>query len=802
MSNPEAVTKFAGTPVDGTFFVRKHDAGSESYALSVMYNGKVTHHLLKTPAAGVSTVNRKPTGVKGLNETVEFLREKRSFWPVPLGDHILFDEYEYGLQQLEISNDEGPEDLLTSECTFIVETPKQVYIWKGLESTPPELDYAKKVLVDKKLQLQFAETATLKPEHVVTEGAEPADFRVALHFEIVYGETPDNRKAIILGWDSECCGYCQKWSGQNKPGEKGKKYLEFGSQRYHNTPECLKCTLCEKSCKDAGQRLAINGKLYCLHHFFKVTSSGPVAPKFHTERVKVPRWLRDSCTWEEMDYYVIGPERGIFSEYSCYVWGHGGHLITWAGRAASKEDCGQMKKVAEGLSKSNELDHNNQESESGRCKKSVEEMTANKSKVMHYDAHTYVWATSPQYDPKDQKREASSDEREASSILPQGNITLELSSSSSAGMINVFKKPGQDTQFAASVPLKTFCPKLAALHSSSAPSKKTSRIVNILHTSADGLIMAVVISRKVYIFDVQSGTEITSRPIDLPADVGAVALAPRKATPKLATPKSLARVPTKRVIAIKLKSNTSNLKMFEFETDSRALREHREELKTQKATGQTTAETEKRLNAQEITTMARLSVLTDVDSKGGLHTNGRWAQHDGGWAQHDASNVVLHDRNYDALCPEYIINDKSNSEDQLAFSPDGLSLLVGGCIFPTGARIPMSIVSADGHLAQWSPSISNRLVSGSGQIVRVWDTQIDHCVAHEDPKLGTTVSVWRQSNFSIIQGASITAISESSDSQAIAIGFSIDSEMPEVEPTDWFPGESMRSVSALTSFML
>lgn len=87
MSNPDAVAKFGGSTTDGTFFVRKHADGI--YALSVIYKGKPTHHLLKAPPTGISTVGGKSTGVKGLTKTVEFLREKRAgIWPIPLGDHI------------------------------------------------------------------------------------------------------------------------------------------------------------------------------------------------------------------------------------------------------------------------------------------------------------------------------------------------------------------------------------------------------------------------------------------------------------------------------------------------------------------------------------------------------------------------------------------------------------------------------------------------------------------------------------------------------------------------------------------
>jgi len=87
MTNPQAVALFKGSTTDGTFLVRKHAV--DTYAISVIYKGKPTHHLLKAPKGETSTVGGKGTGIKGLIKTVEHLREKRpGVWPIPLGDHI------------------------------------------------------------------------------------------------------------------------------------------------------------------------------------------------------------------------------------------------------------------------------------------------------------------------------------------------------------------------------------------------------------------------------------------------------------------------------------------------------------------------------------------------------------------------------------------------------------------------------------------------------------------------------------------------------------------------------------------
>merc|ERR1712196_739571 len=43
---------------------------------------------MKVPDSGESTVNGKATGASGLEATIETMRTKQAWWPVPLQDHI------------------------------------------------------------------------------------------------------------------------------------------------------------------------------------------------------------------------------------------------------------------------------------------------------------------------------------------------------------------------------------------------------------------------------------------------------------------------------------------------------------------------------------------------------------------------------------------------------------------------------------------------------------------------------------------------------------------------------------------
>jgi hypothetical protein len=84
---------FEGKKDEGTFMVRKH--AEKVYALSVVFKGRLSHHLLSCPPGESSKIGKGqlPTGISGgkvLSKTIEFLRERRPSckWPVALKEHI------------------------------------------------------------------------------------------------------------------------------------------------------------------------------------------------------------------------------------------------------------------------------------------------------------------------------------------------------------------------------------------------------------------------------------------------------------------------------------------------------------------------------------------------------------------------------------------------------------------------------------------------------------------------------------------------------------------------------------------
>ena len=48
--------------VDGTFGVRKREAGSDDLALTVVFRSRATHHLIERDADGVFTINKQKYG--------------------------------------------------------------------------------------------------------------------------------------------------------------------------------------------------------------------------------------------------------------------------------------------------------------------------------------------------------------------------------------------------------------------------------------------------------------------------------------------------------------------------------------------------------------------------------------------------------------------------------------------------------------------------------------------------------------------------------------------------------------------
>ena len=88
MENSEAAALVDGKEA-GTYLVRKRaDGTGEKYALTVVYQNRATHHLLKCPADGNASIGKAELSVSGLREAVDHLRSKHTYWPVPLRDHI------------------------------------------------------------------------------------------------------------------------------------------------------------------------------------------------------------------------------------------------------------------------------------------------------------------------------------------------------------------------------------------------------------------------------------------------------------------------------------------------------------------------------------------------------------------------------------------------------------------------------------------------------------------------------------------------------------------------------------------
>jgi len=72
----------------GYFLVREHTPSSHIYVISVVYRGKPTHHRCDAPPNSQSKINKAPTGVTGLAATIDLIRSKHIFWPVPLTQHV------------------------------------------------------------------------------------------------------------------------------------------------------------------------------------------------------------------------------------------------------------------------------------------------------------------------------------------------------------------------------------------------------------------------------------------------------------------------------------------------------------------------------------------------------------------------------------------------------------------------------------------------------------------------------------------------------------------------------------------
>lgn len=161
MSNEEANAKLSGRSDDGYFLVRNYNVSSKQYALTVVYKGKPTHHLVKAPDDSSSVVNGKSTDVVGIAATVRFLREKRPWWPVPLTDYVPSESISDGSQ-------ESTNEATTKSAN---ETPDSQKDATRLERAPqPEIHTLEQVKaedtseIEKEAVRQQAEAAALKKE--------------------------------------------------------------------------------------------------------------------------------------------------------------------------------------------------------------------------------------------------------------------------------------------------------------------------------------------------------------------------------------------------------------------------------------------------------------------------------------------------------------------------------------------------------------------------------------------------------------------------------------------------------------
>ena len=80
-----------GLAISGKFLIRAEGDSVTNYLLSVVYKGAATHHALVQWDEDVEyTINGKTTGgAMSIPEAVQYLRNKRPGWPVPLTVHVI-----------------------------------------------------------------------------------------------------------------------------------------------------------------------------------------------------------------------------------------------------------------------------------------------------------------------------------------------------------------------------------------------------------------------------------------------------------------------------------------------------------------------------------------------------------------------------------------------------------------------------------------------------------------------------------------------------------------------------------------
>jgi hypothetical protein len=102
-------TELIDGKVDGFFLVRRFNT-PEQFVISVVYRGKPTNHLVHAPTEGPSTVNKKPTGVTGIANTISLLRNMQPFWPVPLDGFVRPAENADQSRESTAPTEDPPED--------------------------------------------------------------------------------------------------------------------------------------------------------------------------------------------------------------------------------------------------------------------------------------------------------------------------------------------------------------------------------------------------------------------------------------------------------------------------------------------------------------------------------------------------------------------------------------------------------------------------------------------------------------------------------------------------------------------
>jgi hypothetical protein len=107
MSN-DAAKGFLEGKETGTFFVRDHEPEKGTYALTVIMDGKVSHHKLAAPDGKAAKVGKTELPAAGLSAAIMHLRVKHPYWPVALKDHLTVADVEVAEEAEEEEEEETP----------------------------------------------------------------------------------------------------------------------------------------------------------------------------------------------------------------------------------------------------------------------------------------------------------------------------------------------------------------------------------------------------------------------------------------------------------------------------------------------------------------------------------------------------------------------------------------------------------------------------------------------------------------------------------------------------------------------